>query len=196
MTRTSIVLALVLAAGSASLAAAATTLRGGGAEPLGATFEARAVGDPTVKPCPGLGPDGKKIEARYEGMLAIAGDERRPRLRLSLEILFDRSAGVGTAEGHWQLVDPPDPDIVGRGELVAVVTPVDPPDPDLALHGLLIGEVDPPDPDAPARKLLGNFAASLADGATFPHLKGAVGDPAGLDANAAVLLPAAPACER
>lgn len=194
-----LVIALLVALGATSLAAAAIA-RGEGAGSFAATFEGRAVGDTTMKSCPGIGPGGQKIEARYEGPFTTAGDpptERPPSLRLSLEILFDRAAGVGIAKGNWQLVDPPDPDIVGRGQLLAVVSmvdppdpDVDPPDPDLELHGLLTGAVDPPDPDMPAQLLLGNFSASLGEGATFPHLKGEVGDPTGLTSNPAVLVPA------
>jgi hypothetical protein len=198
--------ALLALAASVSQAAIG---RGEGAEAFAATFDARAVGDPTITSCPGLGPDGLKIERRYEGTFTIPAEERRLAARFSLEILFDRSTGVGTAEGNWQLLDPPDPDIVARGGLITVVKALDPPDPDLdppdpdlGLHGLVIGSLDPPDPDLPTQRLLGNFAASLGDGATFPHLKGTVGDPTnlvgdptvgdstGLASDPAVLLPA------
>jgi len=194
--------ALFVVIGGTSLAAAAIG-RGEGAASFAATFEARAVGDPTIASCPGLGPDGQKIEGRYEGTFTIPAEERRLAARFSLEILFDRSTGVGTADGNWQAQVPDGPEIVARGELLAVVTTVSPPDPDvsppdpdLGLQGLLIGTVSPPDPDLPAQMLLGNFTASLGEGATFPHLKGTVGDPSvgdpsvGDPSNPAVLLPA------
>ncbi len=109
-------------------------------------------------------------------------------INFSLEMAVDRTTGVGTAEGHWQFGDPPS-ELGGRGEFVAVVTAVNPPDPDLELNGVISGLVDPPDPDLPAQRLLGNLAASI-EGATFPHLKGTVGDPTGLTSNPAVLVPA------
>ena len=194
--------ALLLVVGGTSVAAAYSYGGGGTTGKFAATFEARAVGDPTVESCPGLGPDGQKIEARFEGWFAIDSVERPIQLRLSLEALVDRSTGVGTAEGNWQLAQPPEPDaqppepdLVGWGEFVAVVTAVsppdpelDPPDPDLELHGLLIGYAQPPEPDMPAQRLIGNFTASLDEGATFPHLKGTVGDPTGLAPNPAVIL--------
>ena len=113
----------------------------------------------------------------------------------TLEALVDRSAGLGTAEGHWRLTDPRTEEIVARGELIATVTSdppteVEPPEPDLELRGLLIGAAEPLDPKIPARRLVGNVTASLGDGATFPHLKGTVGDPTAPASNPAVLLPA------
>ena len=185
-----VVAALTAVALAATALATAAVVRGGSAESLAAGFEARAVGDPTIEACPGLG-QWQKIEGRYEGTFAIEADERRLTARFSLEILLDRSTGVGTAEGSWQLVNPPDPDIVARGELHAVVNAVNPPDPDLELRGLLTGTVNPPDPDLPAQRLLGNFAASLDEGATFPHLKGWVGDPSVADPTAPASTPAA-----
>jgi hypothetical protein len=113
--------------------------------------------------------------------------------RFSLEVIFDGRTGVGTAEGTWQLIEPPDPDRVARGELIGVVTSdppseAEPPDPDLELHGLLIGLIEPPDPDMPAQRLIGNFTASLADGAR--NFTGAVGDPSIGDPSTGELLPA------
>ena len=83
---------------------------------------------------------------------------------------------------HLEDGQPPDPD-------------AEPPDPDLELHGLLVGHVGPPDPDMPARRLLGNFTASLDEAATFAHLEGTVGDPSvedptGLASDPAVRVPA------
>lgn len=175
------------------------------AEQFAATFDARAVGDPSITSCPALGEGGQKIEARYEGTFLpaeLVPAEFMPAefvpAEFRLEILFDRSAGVGTAEGDWQLVDPADRSIVARGEIIATVTAdppteAQPPDPDLELHGLLIGLAQPPEPDMPAQRLLGNFSASFDEGATFPHLRGSVGDPSVGDPSApnpAVLLPA------
>jgi hypothetical protein len=197
MKRTLAVLLVVFAIGGTSVAAAAFG-GGGGAGRFAATLEARTVTDGTITSCRGLGPGGQKIEARYEGTITVDGEEFG--IHFVLEALFDRSTGVGTAEGRWTLLDPSDREIVGRGELLAAVTgdppsEVNPPDPDLELHGLLIGMVDAPDPDLPAQRLLGNFTASLGEGATFPHLKGTVGDPSvgdptGLESNPAVLVPA------
>jgi hypothetical protein len=165
--------------GGASLAAAATG--GAGAGKFAAAFEARAVGDPSITSCPDLGRSGQKLEGRYAGTMTIDGEEYAFNFT-TLEALVDRSAGIGTAEGRWQLVDPSDRSVVGRGELIAVVTAdppseTEPPDPDLELRGMLIGSLEPPDPDQAPQLLVANFAAVLGDGATFPHLKGAVGDP-------------------
>jgi hypothetical protein len=155
--------------------------------PFAATFDARAVGDPSIEACRGFGAAGQKFEGQYQGTMTIDGEEFAFNFT-TLEILFDRATGVGTAEGHWQLADARS-ETVGRGELVAVVTAGDPPgegDPpsELQLRGLLIGsleppdpDLEPPDPDLPAQRLIGNFTATLGDGATFPHLKGTVGDP-------------------
>jgi hypothetical protein len=44
-----------------------------------------------------------------------------------------------------------------------------------------LGGAHGPDPDLPTQGLIGNFTASLGDGATFPHLNGTVGDPTGVD---------------
>jgi hypothetical protein len=202
--------ALVLVVGGTSLAAAATG--GAGAGRFAASFDARAVGDPSIESCPALGREGQKIEARYEGTFTIPAEERRLAARFSLEILFDRSTGVGAAEGTWQLAEPPDPDadppseadppteasVVGRGELIAVVTAdppgeTEPPDPDLELQGLVIGLAEPPDPDKPAQRLLGSFTGSITDG-TLNFTGGvgdpSVGDPSGPATSPAVLLPA------
>jgi hypothetical protein len=170
-------------------AESAAVVRSGSAESFAATFEARAVGDPTIASCPGLGEGWQKIEARYDGTLTIPADERRLSARFSLELLLDRSTGIGTAQGTWRLTEPPEPDIVARGELHAVVNATEPPDPELELHGLVSGRIDPPDPDMPAKQLLGNFAASLDEAASFPHLKGSVGDPSAPASTPAALLP-------
>ena len=197
--------ALVLTAALAAVAAAAafSGTGGGGAGKFAATFDARAVGDPSIESCPALGPEGQKIEGRYQGTMTIDGDELEFNFT-TLEALVDGAAGVGTANGAWKLTDPRTQDVVGRGELFAVVDfdleppdpDLEPPDPDLELHGLLIGTLEPPDPDLPAQRLLGNFSASLGEGATFPHLKGTVGDPSVGDpsvadpSSPAILLPA------
>lgn len=161
-------------------------------QPFGATFEARAVADPTIESCRTL-PALQKIEGRYGGTMTVAGEEYG--IHFVLEALVDRSAGLGSADGGWVLTDLRTADVVGRGELLATVTSdppgeLDPPDPDLELHGLLVGTLDPPDPDLPAQRLVGNFAASLGEAATFPFLKGSVGDPTGPTVNPALLLPA------
>ena len=167
---------------------------GAGAGRFAATFEARAVGDPSVEACRGLGASWQKIEAHYTGTFTVPAEfmpaeflttrvvpaEFNLPLQLSLEIVVDRATGVGTAEGTWRLGDPPteaDPptEFAARGELLAVVTTAE--SPELELHGMLIGLTEPPDPDMPAQRLLLNFTAGLSDGATFPHLKGTVGDP-------------------
>lgn len=170
---------LVLVVVSAAVAAPAVS-DGGGATSFGATFEARAPRT-TTSSCAGLGPAGQKVEARYEGTFSIPSQERQLAARLSLVILIDARTGVGSAEGTWRLVSPPDPEIVGRGELLGVVdaailpdTDLEPPDPDLVLRGMLIGFLEPPDPDMPAQRLLGNFSAVLTDGAL--SLTGAVGN--------------------
>jgi hypothetical protein len=176
-------------------AAAFSGTGGGGSGKFAASFDARAVRDPQIDFCRGLGPEGQKIEGRYEGTMTLDGEEFAFNFT-TLEILFDRRSGVGTAEGTWQLGDPPS-DLVGRGELIAVVNmteppdpDLEPPDPDLELQGVVTGLLEPPDPDLPAQRLVGNFTASLGEGATFPHLKGTVGDPSGPAASAAVVIPA------
>jgi len=195
------VLAVAALATVASVAAAAHSFGGGGGTgKFAASFEARAITDGTITSCRGLGLEGQKIEGSYQGTMSVDGEEFAFNFT-TLEILFDRSTGVGTADGNWQAQVPDGPEIVARGELLAVVTgdppgEIEPPDPDLELHGLLIGYVNPPDPDMPAQRLLGNFTASLRKGWTFPHLKGTVGDPSvgdpsvGDPTNPAVLLPA------
>ena len=203
--RTLVALAALFAVvGSSSVALAFTGTGGGGSGKFAATFDARAVGDPTAESCPALGRGGLKTEARYQGTMTIDGEEFAFNFT-TLEILVDRSTGVGTAEGNWQLAEPPDPDIVASGELIAVVKMADleppdpdleppdpdlePPDPDLELHGLLIGLAEPPEPDMPAQRLLANFTASLSEGAlNFTT----VGDPGTrlLPAVQGVLLPA------
>ena len=112
------VLAVAAVAAFASVAAAAFG-GGGGAGKFAATFEARAVADPTAESCPALGPGGLKTEARYQGTMTIDGEEFAFNFT-TLEILYDRSTGVGTAEGTWRLIEPPDPDVVARGELLAL----------------------------------------------------------------------------
>lgn len=185
--------ALFAVVGTTSLAAAAIG-RIDGSESFAATFEARAVADPTITSCRAL-PAVQKIVGRYQGAITVPADERRATAQFAVEILYDRTTGVGTAEGTWQLGDPPS-ELTGKGKLIAVVTTADPPseaqppDPDLELHGVLVGTLDPPDPDLPAQKLVGNFSASLGEGATFPHLKGSVGDPTVLASNPAALIPA------
>ena len=190
------------------------------AERFATTFEARAVGDPSITSCPALGPGGQKFEGRYGGTMTIDGEEYAFNFT-TLEALVDRSTGLGSAEGRWQLTDPRTKNVVGRGELIATATTdpsseVEPPDPDFELQGMLIGtleppdpdleppdpdleppdpDLEPPDPDMPARMLFGNFSASLGGGATFARLKGAVGDPSvgdptGLTENPAVIFPA------
>jgi hypothetical protein len=187
--------ALFAIVGSTSIAAAYAYGGGGTTGKFAATFETRAVGDPTIASCPALGPDGQKVEGRYRGTMTIDGEEFG--IHFTLEALVDVRAGIGSAEGRWQLTDLRSAERVGSGELLAVVTldppdpDLDPPDPDLELQGLLIGTLEPPDPDMPTQRLIGNFTASLGDGATFPHLKGTVGDPTGVaDPTDGELLPA------
>jgi len=171
--------ALFAAVGSASLAAAATS--GAGAGRFAATFDAHA-GLPLIKSCPALGPGGQKIENRYRGTMTANGEEYA--LNFTLEALYDSTAGLGSAEGRWQLTDPRTSDVVGRGEAIAVVRGLDPAQ--LELIGLLMGQVDPPEPDLPTQKLLGTVAISITDGT---HMTGAVGDPGGMP-SAGLLLPA------
>lgn len=174
---------------------------GGGAGTFAAELEARAVADPTVTSCPEL-PAVQKVEGRYEGTFEVEGEERPLGLRLSLETLVARGTGVGSAKGRWQFFNFTTREVVGRGELLAAGVG-DPSAPGLELQGLLLGTVqgdpptesDPPteaDPpgERPELRLIGSFVASLGEGATFPHLKGTVGDPTGLESNPAVLLPA------
>lgn len=211
------VLALFALAGTALAATG-----GAGAGKFAAEFEARAVGDPSIEACRDLGEGGQKIEGRYEGTFTVPAEfmpaefltgELLPAirlpLRLSLEILYDRSTGIGTAEGTWQLGDPPseaDPpgeanpptELVASGELLAVVTLTD--SGDLELDGMLIGSTESSTRDAKPLRVLFNFSATLTEGATFPHLKGTVGDPSvgdptvgdptGLASNPAALVPA------
>ena len=73
---------------------------GGGTGKVALNFTSAAVGDPSVQACPGLGPEGQKIEARYEGRFTTAAEEGG--IHFTLEILFDPRAGVGTAEGKWR----------------------------------------------------------------------------------------------
>jgi hypothetical protein len=201
-----VVLALFALAGTALAASG-----GAGAGKFAAEFEARAVGDPSIEACRDFGLEGQKIEARYEGTFTVPAEfmpaefvpaelapaEFRLPLRLSLEILVDRSTGVGTAEGTWQLGDPategdPSSELVARGELLAVVTAAE--SSALELDGMLVGTAQSAEGTGVLSVLL-NFTASLSDGATFPHLKGTVGDPTvgdptGLASNPAVLVPA------
>lgn len=179
--------ATALLVASAVLAVAGTALAYGGGGATGkfaASFDARAVADPTITSCPGLGREGQKLEGRYQGTMTVDGEEFAFNFT-TLEVLLDGATGVGAAEGTWQLSAPPsesDPpteanpptEVVARGELVATVRADDQ---DLLLQGLVIGSVSSPDPDMPAQRLVGSFTASLGDGATFPHLKGTVGDP-------------------
>jgi hypothetical protein len=183
---------VVVVTGAASASAGIIVTEAPQVEPFAAAFDARAVADPTIGPCRAL-PALQMVEGRYDGTLSVAGEEYG--IHFVLEALVDREAALGSAEGRWVLTDPRTADVVGRGELVATVTgarpaELEPPDPDFELQGMLIGLLEPPDPDTPAQRLLGNFAASLGDGATFPHLHGTVGDPTGLALNPALLLPA------
>ena len=175
-------LILALAVG-VTPALAGAVAEGGGIRSFTAELEARTVADPTITACRAIGPDAVKVEARYQGTFTIPADERRLQAAVSLEIMFDRATGVGSAEGRWQLTNDA-AERVGRGELVGVVGATTPPDPDadplaagLALQGFVIGAIEPPDPDLPAQTLIGDITATLGDGATFPHLKGVVGDP-------------------
>jgi hypothetical protein len=199
--RATAVSALVLTAALVAVAAAAAgVIVPQRPAPFAATFDTRAVEHAAIDFCRGLGPEGQKIEGRYQGTMTIDGEEFAFNFT-TLEILLDRSTGLGTAEGTWQLGDRSG-ELVGRGEIIAVVNmaeppdpDLEPPDPDLELQGVVTGLLEPPDPDLPAQRLLGNFAASLGDGTTFPHLKGtvgdpSVGDPSGPAASPAVLMSA------
>jgi hypothetical protein len=186
--------ALFAIVGSTSIAAAYAYGGGGATGKFAATFEARAART-SIASCPALGPEGQKIEGRYIGTMTIDGEEFG--IHFTLEALVDVRAGLGSAEGRWQLTDPRTADVIGGGEFIGVIAASDPPseleppDPDLELQGLLIGTLEPPDPDMPNQRLIGNFSASLGDGATFPHLKGTVGDPTGVgDPTDGELLPA------
>jgi hypothetical protein len=192
---TALVAVLGVVTGAASAAAGLIVTEAPQAQRFAATFDAHAVADPTIGACRAL-PGLQKVEGRYGGTMTVDGEEYG--IHFVLEALVDRSAGLGSAEGSWVLTDRRTSDIVGRGELVTVVSSdppgeAEPPEPDLELHGLLIGLATPPDPDLPAQRLVANFTASLGEGATFPHLKGTVGDPTVADPttpDTAVLLPA------
>lgn len=202
--------ALITVAVIGATSAAAGVIVPQKSERVAATFEARAVGAPSITSCPALGPGGQKLEGRYGGTMTLDGEEYAFNFT-TLEVLVDRSAGLGSAEGRWQLMDLRTKDVVGRGELVATVTgdppgEVEPPDPDLELRGLLIGSLEPPDPDLEPpdpdleppdpdleppdpdvqAQLLAHVTVSITDGT---HVAGAVGAPAGAS-SIGLLLPA------
>jgi hypothetical protein len=146
-------------------------------QPLEARFEAQAIGDPSIVPCPFLGRAGVKIETDYRGTFSTAGVELVFALRL--EQLLDREQGLGAAEGTWTLTGS-DGGLQGSGELVAFGEVNE-------LHGMLIGAAPPPEGDGPAGRLLANFSASLGDGGRTRT--GAIGDP-NIYPNPGVLIPA------
>jgi hypothetical protein len=132
-------------------------------QPLEARFEAQAIGDPSITPCPVIGRAGVKIETDYRGTFTTAEEELVFSLRL--EQLLDRDRQLGAAEGRWTLTGS-DGGLQGSGELVAVGDVN-------GLHGMLIGVLPPPEGDEPAGRLLANFSASLSeDGNDF---SGAIG---------------------
>ena len=187
-----VVAVLTAVALAATALATAAVVRGGSAGSLAAGFEARAVGEPTIEACPGLGQWRKKSRGatkKGRSRSRRTSDDSRRASRSRSCSTARRASARRRVPGSWW--NPPDPDIVARGELHAVVNAVNPPDPDLELRGLLTGTVNPPDPDLPTQRLLGNFAASLDEGATSPHLKGWVGDPTVADPTAPASTPAA-----
>jgi hypothetical protein len=192
-TRTTTVVAVVVTAALIAVGLAAAIGRGTGAEAVSATFEARAIGDPSIKSCPSIGGTFGQFEASYQGSFTTnTGEELALTLR-RLEILVDRETGLGAAEGTWQLQAPPEPEVVGSGELTAVFIG----DPNLIgdpnvfggkLHGMLLGGFEDPD----ERRAIWNFSASVRDGSV---LTGAIGDPH-IAPNPAVLIPPGPCTER
>jgi hypothetical protein len=176
---------------------AATAIgRGLGTEAVSATFDAHAIGDPGIKSCRDLGGGTYlKFEGNYAGRLTTdSGEELALELR-GFEVLVNRETGLGSVEGTWQLQAPPEPDVVGRGELLGVFVG-DPHiigDPHLIgdpsifageVHGMMVGGIEDPD----ERRALWNFSASLRDGSTQT---GAIGDPH-IAPNPAVLIPPGP----
>jgi hypothetical protein len=145
-------------------------------QPLEARFEAQAIGDPHITPCPALGRAGVKIETDYRGTFTTAEEELVFTLRL--ERLLDRDRELGAAEGTWTLTGS-DGRLQGSGELVAFGEVNE-------LHGMLIGVAPPPEGDGPPGRLLANFSASLGDGGRT--LTGAIGDPSTYP-NPGVLIP-------
>jgi hypothetical protein len=169
---------ITLAAVAALVAAgAATGIIIHDTQPLEARFEAQAIGDPHITPCPLLGRAGVKIETDYRGTFTTAGEELVFTLRL--EQLLDGEQELGAAEGTWTLTGR-DGGLQGGGELVAIGDVNE-------LHGMLIGVTPPPEGDGPPGRLLANFSASLSDGGRA--LTGAIGDPS-IAPNSGVLIPA------
>jgi hypothetical protein len=170
---------ITLAAVAALVAAgAATGIIIHDTQPLEARFEAQAIGDPHIIPCPLLGRAGVKIETDYRGTFTTAGEELVFTLRL--EQLLDGEQELGAAEGTWTLTGR-DGGLQGGGELVAI-------DELNELHGMLLGTIAgiPPEPEGTLR-LLANFSASLSDGGR--GLTGAIGDP-NIAPNPGVVIPA------
>jgi hypothetical protein len=179
-----VLMAIVGSTVAVSVAAAAIALeRDEGVRTFTARFEARAIGNPNIIPCPDLEAEGVKFEAGYEGTLTT-GDGEEFVLRLPLEMMVGQDGRLGSAEGDWQLVAPDDGNVVASGELVAVFTGGE-------LHGMLIGIGNPNLIGNPDLRLVGNFSASLSDGGE--SLSGAIGNP-DLAPNPAVLVPSEIRC--
>jgi hypothetical protein len=140
-------IAVALVAALVAVATAAGIGRGEGTEEVVASFEARAVGNPNIKSCRRL-PGGtySQFEASYRGSLTTDAGEALELTTRGLEIFVNQETGLGSVEGTWQMRGqaPGDPDVVGRGELIAVFV-------GNAhifegeLHGMLIGGIEDPD---------------------------------------------------
>jgi len=176
-------LAAIVALVAVGAAGATFIGSGSGTEEFAASFEAQAIRGPEITARPSLGPNGRKLEAKYLGTFETGTDNYYAiTLRLEL-LLIDGDASLGSAEGRWMLTRATDGRVVARGELVAVAKG---PSDDTRLHGMLIGVEFPPDPGLPQRMLLANFSASLTDG--FRSVAGAMGGEE-LEPNPAVLHP-------
>jgi hypothetical protein len=174
----------------AALVATATATaigRGSGTEEISATFQARTIGDPSIKSCRAI-PGGtySQFQADYpdpfNSLTTDAGEEFVFNLR-GVEILVNEEAGLGAAESHWTLTSR-DGAQRGSGEMIAVFIG----NPNIFegdLHGMLIGGVEDPD----ERSVLWNFSARLSDGGRT--LTGAIGDP-NVAPNPAILIPPGP----
>jgi hypothetical protein len=179
---TSITLAVVTALVAVG---AATGIGRGETEEVVASFQARAIGNPHIKSCRAI-PGGtySQLEASYRGSLTTDPGEALELTTRGLEVLVNRETGLGSVEGTWGLVVPGDPDVVGRGELIAVFVG----NPHIfegELHGMLIGGFEDPD----ERRVLWNFSARLTNGGQT--MDGAVGNP-NIAPNAAILIPSGP----
>lgn len=176
-------LVIAVSAAGVGVVSAVAFERGEGVRTFAARFEARAIGNPNIIPCPDLAPEGFKFEAGYEGTVTTEDGEEFI-LRVPLEMLVDPEKGLGSAEGDWSFQAPDDGNVVASGELIGVFT-------DGELHGMLIGVGNPNLIGNPDLRLVGNFSASLSgDGQVFI---GAIGNP-DIAPNPAVLVPSEVSC--